>query len=328
MTNTSLKQDPVAKIEEKTIAFSQDPDSDGITKCGGTSQQKNRSNRVSKLAATRLNHPHDIGCYRNEKITGHTEGPLRRFGGKITSLQYPHYRSEGRTGAWEAPIWKKAAPPSHKRWVEEVMSHLKLKQLKHTTRGSIAKHYKLPLSGLYTPLFLAYPSPSSLFLTYPLSSSPTPLFLTYPLSSSPTPLFLAYPSPSPLFLTYPLSSSPTPLFFTYPLSSSPTPLFLSYPSRPLLPLSSSPTPSLPHLPLSSSSTLSSSPTPLFLIYPLSSSPSPLFLTYPSLPHLPLSSSSTPSLPLLPLSSSPTPLFLIYPLSSSPTPLFITYPHLQ
>ncbi|KAF3839709.1 hypothetical protein F7725_018426 [Dissostichus mawsoni] len=35
--------------------------------------------------------------------------------------------------------WKKAAPPSHKRWVEEVMSHLKLEQLKHTTRGSIAK---------------------------------------------------------------------------------------------------------------------------------------------------------------------------------------------
>ncbi|KAF3834082.1 hypothetical protein F7725_025286 [Dissostichus mawsoni] len=39
--------------------------------------------------------------------------------------------------------WKKAAPPSHKRWVEEVMSHLKLEQLKHTTRGSIAKYYKV-----------------------------------------------------------------------------------------------------------------------------------------------------------------------------------------
>ncbi|KAF3833100.1 hypothetical protein F7725_026765, partial [Dissostichus mawsoni] len=38
--------------------------------------------------------------------------------------------------------WKKAATPSHKRWVEEVMSHLKLEQLKHTTRGSITKYYK------------------------------------------------------------------------------------------------------------------------------------------------------------------------------------------
>ncbi|KAK1900433.1 Isoprenyl transferase [Dissostichus eleginoides] len=41
----SLKQDLVAKIEEKAIAQSAPntdyPDSDGITKCGGTSQQKN-----------------------------------------------------------------------------------------------------------------------------------------------------------------------------------------------------------------------------------------------------------------------------------------------
>lgn len=36
--------------------------------------------------------------------------------------------------------WKKAAPSSHKRWVEDVMSHLKLEHLKHTVSDSIQKY--------------------------------------------------------------------------------------------------------------------------------------------------------------------------------------------
>jgi len=37
--------------------------------------------------------------------------------------------------------WKKVAPPSHRRWVEEVMSYLKLERLKHTIRGSTQRYY-------------------------------------------------------------------------------------------------------------------------------------------------------------------------------------------
>ena len=39
--------------------------------------------------------------------------------------------------------WKKVKAPSHKRWVEEVMSHLKLERLKHTARGSTQKYLKI-----------------------------------------------------------------------------------------------------------------------------------------------------------------------------------------
>ena len=39
--------------------------------------------------------------------------------------------------------WKKATPPSHKQWVEDVMSHLKLEKLKYTIRGSIQKFKKV-----------------------------------------------------------------------------------------------------------------------------------------------------------------------------------------
>ena len=37
--------------------------------------------------------------------------------------------------------WKKVAPPSHRHWVEEVMSYLKLERLKHTIRGSTQRYY-------------------------------------------------------------------------------------------------------------------------------------------------------------------------------------------
>ena len=37
--------------------------------------------------------------------------------------------------------WKKSAPPSHKAWVGEIMSHLKLEHLKYTARGSTQKYY-------------------------------------------------------------------------------------------------------------------------------------------------------------------------------------------
>ena len=39
--------------------------------------------------------------------------------------------------------WKKVMPPSHRRWVEDVMSHLKLEQLKYTARGTTHRYYKV-----------------------------------------------------------------------------------------------------------------------------------------------------------------------------------------
>lgn len=39
--------------------------------------------------------------------------------------------------------WKKVGPLSHKCWMEEVMSHLKLQQRRYTTQGSTQKYYKI-----------------------------------------------------------------------------------------------------------------------------------------------------------------------------------------
>ena len=39
--------------------------------------------------------------------------------------------------------WKSAIPPSHRRWVGDVMAHLKLEKLKYSTRGSAQKFYKV-----------------------------------------------------------------------------------------------------------------------------------------------------------------------------------------
>lgn len=37
--------------------------------------------------------------------------------------------------------WKSDMPPTHRRWVEDVMAHLKLEKLKHTIRGSTQRFY-------------------------------------------------------------------------------------------------------------------------------------------------------------------------------------------
>ena len=39
--------------------------------------------------------------------------------------------------------WKSAMPPTHRRWVGDVMAHLKLEKLKHSTRGSTQRFYKV-----------------------------------------------------------------------------------------------------------------------------------------------------------------------------------------
>lgn len=39
--------------------------------------------------------------------------------------------------------WKSSIPPTHKRWVEDVMAHLKLEKLKHTLRGSTQRFYEV-----------------------------------------------------------------------------------------------------------------------------------------------------------------------------------------
>ena len=39
--------------------------------------------------------------------------------------------------------WKSAMPPTHRRWVGDVMAHLKLEKLRHSTRGSTQRFYKI-----------------------------------------------------------------------------------------------------------------------------------------------------------------------------------------
>ena len=39
--------------------------------------------------------------------------------------------------------WIKAAPPTHKRWVEEVMAHLKLEHLRFTLQGNTKRYSKV-----------------------------------------------------------------------------------------------------------------------------------------------------------------------------------------
>ena len=39
--------------------------------------------------------------------------------------------------------WKSAISPSHRRWLGDVMAHLKLEMLKYSTRGSVEKFYKV-----------------------------------------------------------------------------------------------------------------------------------------------------------------------------------------
>lgn len=39
--------------------------------------------------------------------------------------------------------WKSATPPTHRRWVGDVMAHLKLEKLKYSTRGSVQRFFKV-----------------------------------------------------------------------------------------------------------------------------------------------------------------------------------------